>query len=209
MLHKKSYKESDIISIKKKVKRKVSKKRYQHILGVAYTAAALAMRYEEDILKAQIAGVLHDCAKGIRGDKMVELCDHYHITISDVERKNTELLHAKLGGFLAMKRYHIQDKEIIGAILAHTTGHPNMTTLEKIIFIADYIEPGRYKQKNLKMIRYEAFRDLDACLLMILRDTLEYLQETGTEIDPMTQQTYEYYTEQLNKTEKGEKNESI
>ena len=186
-------KSNDIQKLRKKVKRKLDKKRYLHTIGVSYTAAALAMRYGADIKKAQTAGMLHDCDKYMDGHELLEQCERYHISITDVERHNPFLLHAKLGGFFAMKKYHVKDKEIIGAILNHTTGRPNMNLLEKIIFVADYIEPHRDKAPNLNEIRKQAFIDLDAALVSILADTLEYLTSIQVEIDDMTQKTYDYY----------------
>ena len=179
--------------MKKHLKKRLDKPRYEHTLGVSYTAAALAMRYEYDIEKAQIAGLLHDSAKCIPDDRKLQICEKHHIQITDVEKKNPFLLHAKLGAFLAMKKYKIHDKEIISAILNHTTGKPNMSTLDKIIFISDYIEPNRDKAPNLPEIRKLAFENLDAALIKILRDTLEYLEKTDGDVDPMTQKTYEYY----------------
>ena len=99
---------------------------------------------------------------------------------------------------MAMKKFHIQDRDIINAILNHTTGRPDMSELEKIIYIADYIEPGRKQAPNLAEIRRLAFHDLDMALVKILGDTLIYLKESGTEIDPMTQKTYEYYSKTIN-----------
>lgn len=85
------------------------------------------------------------------------------------------------------------DEEVLHAILVHTTGEPGMNLLDKIIYIADYIEPGRDKAKNLPVVRPLCFRDLDAALLKILSDTLDYLKSTGKEIDPLTEQTCQYY----------------
>ena len=97
-----------------------------------------------------------------------------------------------------MEEYHIDDQDIINAIIFHTTGRPDMSRLEKIVFIADYIEPGRNKAKNLSEIRKMAFRDLDSACKMILEDTLEYLKQGEGENDPMTEQTYKYYCEEIN-----------
>lgn len=121
--------------------------------------------------------------------------------MTELEQRNPFLLHAKVGSFLAKNTYGIQDEDILNSILNHTTGRPNMSLLEKIIFIADYIEPSRKQAPNLAQIRALAFQDLDSALRMILRDTLQYLQETGGETDPMTQQTYDFYL----KEEKKEK----
>ena len=117
----------------------------------------------------------------------------YNISISDIERENPYLLHAKLGAFLAMNKYRVDDKDIVSAILYHTTGRPSMSTLEKIIYIADYIEPNRTKAFNLSEVRRIAFVDLDLTMYLILRDTVEYLKKNPKNIDVMTIKAYEYY----------------
>lgn len=186
-----------IASIQKRLKKTLDEDRYIHTLGVSYTACALAMRYEYSITDAQMAGLLHDCAKCIPKEKQVMLCEKHHINISDFEKRNPFLLHAKLGAFFAMRKYGVTNKEIIGSILCHTTGKPNMTLLEKIIYIADYIEPQRVKQPHLPELRKLAFLDIDQALFQILQDTLSYLQLVGGEIDPMTQKAFEYYRDKL------------
>lgn len=183
----------DIKKIKKSMEKTLDSKRYEHTIGVEYTAAALAMRYDVSIEDARIAGLLHDCAKCLSDEKRLSFCEKHNISINVIERKNPSLLHAKVGSFLAMEEYHVENMEIISAILNHTTGRPGMTLLEKIIFIADYIEPGRKQAPNLLEIRKLAFVDLDKALIRILEDTLTYLEDGKGEIDPMTQKTYEYY----------------
>lgn len=185
----------DISKIRKAVEKSQDNKRFEHTLGVAYTAASLAMCYDVDMEEAIVAGLLHDCAKCISNDKKISMCEKRNMNISDVERRNPSLLHAKLGCILAMEEYHIEEMDVLNAIRNHTTGRPNMSTLEKIIFIADYIEPGRNKAKNLDIIRKMAFKDLDQTLLKILTDTLEYLDDSEDEIDDMTQKTYDFYKE--------------
>lgn len=175
--------------------------RYLHTLRVAETAASLAFCHcqkpETDISRAELAGMLHDCAKYYTGEEMISLCEKYNITLSDTEKRNTALIHGKLGAYLARERYGIKNSEICSAISFHTTGKPEMTVLEKIIYIADYIEPGRKmdcRPYPLSEIRKESFRDLDNALLMILTNTVTYLKEsTEEEIDELTIQTYDYY----------------
>ena len=179
--------------IRRAMEKTLDAKRYEHTLGVEYTAAALAMRYGASVKAAQLAGLLHDCAKCLSDDKRLSVCEKHNISISEYERQNPSLLHAKVGSFLAMEEYQVTDSDVIHAILSHTTGRPCMSLLEKIVFVADYIEPGRDRAANLEEIRRMAFVDLDATLLKILQDTLEYLENTGDEIDPMTRKTYEYY----------------
>lgn len=186
-------KTADIKKIRKKMEKTLDPKRFEHTLGVAYTAAALAMCYEVDINKAQTAGLLHDCAKCMSNEKKLLICEKHHIPVNDVEKKNPFLLHAKVGSYVAMKQFGIHDQDIINAILNHTTGRPGMSQLEKIIYIADYIEPGRKQAPNLTQVRRLAFQDLDKALLQILGDTLKYLNSIDSPIDPMTQKTYEFY----------------
>ncbi len=182
-----------IEKIQKKVRRHLDKERYEHTLGVMYTAAALAMRYNADVEAALVAGLLHDCAKCIPGEKKVRMCEKEHLGVSEYERKNTGLLHAKLGAYLARTKYKVGDRQILDAITYHTTGRPKMTILDKIIYIADYIEPNRNTAPNLEKARRLAFEDLDACLCMIVEDSLLYLSTKNAVIDPMTKETFDYY----------------
>ena len=198
-------KNTDIRKIRRAMEKSLVEKRYEHTLGVAYTAAALAMRYGASIESAELAGLLHDCAKGMEEEKSISFCEKHHIGITDVERRKPQLLHAKVGSFLAMNTYKVHDKDVINAILNHTTGRPAMSLLEKIIFVADYIEPGRKQAPHLDEIRRLAFQNLDDALLRILEDTIIYLQNFPDDIDPMTEKTLEYYRkEKLPEKEESE-----
>ncbi|MCL2718448.1 MAG: bis(5'-nucleosyl)-tetraphosphatase (symmetrical) YqeK [Lachnospiraceae bacterium] len=187
----------DINKIRRSVEKTLDPKRYEHTLGVAYTAAALAMRYGADICKAQIAGLLHDCAKCVDHHKKIAICEKNNIEINNIERANPFLLHAKVGSYIATDKHNIADEDIIQAILNHTTGRPAMSLLEKIVYVADYIEPNRLKAPNLTLIRAEAFNDIDKALMLILKDTLVYLDSLNSDIDPKTRQTYEYYVSKV------------
>lgn len=174
-------------------------KRFEHTLGVEFTSAALAMRYGASVKNAQTAGLLHDCAKCLTNKKSVSICQKHNIPMSELEKANPFLLHGKIGAYLAEKKYGIEDQDILNAIHNHTTGRPNMSLLEKIVFIADYMEPGRKHAPNLDEIRRLAFTDLDQALLKILEDTLAYLDSGSGDIDPMTRKTWEYYREYCGK----------
>ena len=187
------YKEFD--HIKEKLQNSLDSARYEHTLGVMYTAGSLAMAHGWDIRQAMLAGLLHDCAKCISLEEMARLCDENNFQISEMERGSKNLLHAKAGAVMAEQEYHINDKEILDAITWHCTGRPNMSTLDKIVYIADFIEPGRDQAKNLDKIRKLAFVDLDACMAQITYDILNYLRSKGYEIDPTTEETYEFYKE--------------
>ena len=182
-----------IQKIKEALKKELSPKRYEHTMGVEYTSTCLAMCYGADIKKARIAGLLHDCAKYLSSEEKLSQCERYGIPVSDHERKNPELLHSKLGACYANELYGVTDTEILSAIIWHTTGCPNMSLLDKIVFIADYMEANRDKAEDLPEVRALAFKDLDACLLLILKDTITYLTKKADVIDPMTQNTYDYY----------------
>lgn len=183
----------ELKKIGKLLEKELDYKRYEHTKGVEYTAASLAMVHGADIQKALYAGLLHDCAKAIEDDEKIKLCEKYGLSVNDTERSNPGLLHAKLGAYLAKSIYEVEDPEILGAIEWHTTGRPGMTLLEKIVFIADYIEPNRKHLDNMDEVRHLAFTDLDGAVLRVLKDTLTYLGEGTKAVDPLTKETYEYY----------------
>lgn len=179
--------------LRKAMREVQTSKRFEHTKGVEYTAAALAMRYGASVEDALTAGLLHDCAKCLTDKELLSACEKHGIDISAVEKKNPSLLHSKVGAFLAQHKYGIQNQDIINAIRNHTTGRKGMSLLEKIVFVADYMEPGRNQAPNLTEIRRLAFEDLNKALVKILEDTLSYLENHGGEIDPQTRETWEYY----------------
>ena len=161
--------------IRKDLKNLLSEKRFEHTLGVEYTSACLAMRYGADMEKARMAGLLHDCAKYLSAEDKIAYSKRYGMPISKYEKKNPELLHAKLGACFANVKYGIADPEILSAITWHTTGKPDMSLLDKIVYVADYLEPNRNQAPNLAEVRELAFKDLDECLCQILEDSIKYL----------------------------------
>ena len=176
-----------------KLKEHLDDARYEHSISVMYTAGAMAMRYGFDLERAMIAGLLHDCAKCVPSSEKIRLCEEYNLGVSEVERKNPGLLHSKLGAYFMETKYGIKDEEMQNAVTYHSTGRPKMTLFDKIIYIADYIEPNRTKAPNLAHIRHLAFVDIDECLYTILEATLDYLKDNKSAIDPLTEQTYLYY----------------
>lgn len=179
--------------IKEQLEKNLDKKRMEHTEGVAYMAAALAMRYGVDIEKAYLAGLLHDCAKCIEKKKQYALCEKYGIELSDSEKENASLVHSKLGAFLAKEKYDVEDEEILSAVQYHTTGRENMTLLEKIIFVADYVEPGRKPIAGLDEIRATIFVDIDVAVYKILRNTIGFLEENNKTIDARSENALLYY----------------
>lgn len=176
-----------------KLKEKLPKRRFEHSVGVEYTAATLAFIHGVDCDRAMVAGLLHDCAKYVPNDKKIRKCEKRGIEITECEYINPDLLHAKLSAVYAKEKYGVEDEEILSAITCHTTGKPGMTTLEKILYIADFIEPNRDMLPEMEIIRKEAYSDLDKCLVHILHNSVNHLSKKGAVIDPLTQETYEYY----------------
>jgi len=178
--------------IKADLKEKLSKKRYEHTLGVAYTAAALAMCYGEDILKAELAGILHDVAKAKKSSELKDDMKGYIDPYTDgdyvalIADKAPQILHAIYAPYLAKRDYKIEDKDILSAIRWHTTGKKDMTMLEKIVFVADYIEPNRKKLPDLDRIRTLSFHDISEAVKVIAKSTIEYLGSQGMYIDKFT-----------------------
>jgi len=187
----------EVKNIKKELKDMLDKSRYEHTIGVSDTAACLAMAYGIDVNKAYLAGLLHDCAKCIDDKKKIKECKENNINLSEYEIKNPSLIHSKLGVVYAKNKFNISDEEILSAICFHTTGKPNMTLLEQIIFVSDYIEPLRDKAPDLDLIRALAFADIDVCTYKILKDTLEYLENKENVIDEQTKITYDFYKKKL------------
>ena len=179
--------------IQEKLKKALDEPRYEHTVGVMYTAGSMAMAFGYSIEIAMLAGLLHDCAKCIPNEEKVRLCEEHGVAISEAEYANQSLLHAKAGAILAKSVYGIEDTEILHAIQVHTTGEPNMSLLDKIIYIADYIEPNRDRAPRLKEMRELAFADIDCCMAEILSDTLAYLQKRNGVIDPLTESAYHFY----------------
>ncbi len=184
----------DLYQMQKKLEKYLDEHRFLHTLGVTYTCASLAMVHDYNLMDAQVAGLLHDSAKCIPNKKKLSMCQEHHIPVTDFERSHPFLLHAKLGAYLAQAKYSVDDPQILSAITWHTTGKPQMSKLEKLLYIADYIEPLRDKARHLDQIRKLAFQDLDLCMYEILRDTLTYLDSGTGEIDEATREAYEYYS---------------
>jgi predicted HD superfamily hydrolase involved in NAD metabolism len=191
--------EYDLKLLQKQMKEALSEDRYEHTIGVMYTAESLAMRYGIDMTKAAVAGLLHDCAKCIPNAQKLKMCKKNDIEISEMEAKNPSLLHAKLGAFLAEEVYGVKDPEILSAINWHTTGKPDMSMLDIIIYMADYIEPNRDKAQNLKEIRKLCFENIEEALYQVLEGTLNYLSGRPDMIDPMTKISYDFYKWKLRK----------
>lgn len=181
--------------LRKTMEKLLPSKRYEHSLSVAYLAVSIAMCYKQDIKKAALAGLLHDCAKYLSDTEIRNECKKYRIEMSDTEQRNPYLLHAKLGAYYAQNNYQITDKEILSAIIFHTTGKSKMTFLEKTIFLADYLELFRKQATipELSELRSMVFSDLDQTVYLVLKNTVQYLKKQSGEIDQTTIFALKYY----------------
>jgi predicted HD superfamily hydrolase involved in NAD metabolism len=168
-----------------KLRQILDKNRYLHSLGVMDTAVKLAKKYNEDTDKASIAGLIHDCAKGLDNEALLKIAGDCGIEISYVHQRQPELLHGPVGACIAEKEFSVRDKEILHAIKYHTTGCENMSMLDKIIYIADYIEPGR-NFPGVNLLREETFTDINKGLLLALDNTIRYVIDRRQLIDDMT-----------------------
>ena len=157
-------------------------KRVRHVVGCSDTAVELARINGEDETTARRAGILHDITKALTDQEQLQLCEKYAIVLSRIERDNPKLLHAKTGASIAREVFGETD-EVYQAIFWHTTGRAGMTKMEKIIYLADYVEPNR-DFKGIEEIRRLAYQNLDDALLLGLRMSIEQLTIRGMEIDP-------------------------
>lgn len=168
------------------LKRRLKPSRYRHSLGVAETAAELAARFGTDIEQARLAGLLHDCAREFSNDSLLEEAEHRGLAIGEVERAMPLLLHAPLGALLVREIYGVEDAAICQAIARHTVGAAGMTPLDKIVWYADMIEPGRdYPQvERLRKLAREA--TLDEMLLVGLSESIIFVVRKQHLIHPDT-----------------------
>ena len=167
--------------------------RFEHSLSVSFISMALAMRYDCDLKKAELAGLCHDAAKRFTDETILKKCDKRGIEISEEEKKALPVLHAIYGAWMAEHKFQIHDPEILSAIRWHTTGKANMSILEKILFVSDYIEPRRSSAPGLEQYRKLAFQDLDLTVYRIAESSLTYLKDKREYIAPRTVEAYEYY----------------
>ena len=184
-----------ILSLEQKLQKVLTPKRYLHTLGVAYLSASLAMCHGISHRDALVAGLLHDCAKNLPEDDMLQQCLTMNLPLSEHEKRIPELIHAAYGAYLAKEEYKIVQEDILLAIRNHTLGRPQMSKLEQIVYLADYLEPERMQPTipSLDELRRIAFQNLDKATYLVSVNSIRYFESTGKDIDPMTYRVYEYY----------------
>jgi predicted HD superfamily hydrolase involved in NAD metabolism len=162
--------------------------RFEHSQGVVKTAVRLAKRHGGDPEQARLAGWLHDCGKALEREDMKPLLAKAGADAG--ERATPALWHAAVGAYLARHEYGVRDAEVLAAIRHHSTGTPKPSLLQKIIFVADYTEPGRPDWPELEKIRPLSAKNLDAAYLEVLKYKLMDLVERGRPVHPRSLAAY-------------------
>ncbi|WP_240371189.1 bis(5'-nucleosyl)-tetraphosphatase (symmetrical) YqeK [Anoxybacteroides rupiense] len=170
------------------VKKQLTEHRYEHTIGVMETAIELARRYGEDEKKAELAAIFHDYAKFRPKEEMKQIILEQNMP-KDLLSYHSELWHAPVGAYLVRTEVGIEDEEILNAIRYHTSGRAEMTLLDKIVYVADYIEPGRIFS-GVDEVRELALKDLDQALIRALQNTIQFLLKKNQPIYPDTIYTY-------------------
>lgn len=159
--------------------------RYNHTLGVAACARELAGIYGIDSRQAELAALLHDCARCMSARELLATAEEQGLAVDELEREIPDLLHGKIGAYFARVRFGVYDLAVLHAIERHTLGAPEMTALDKIIFVADMIEPGR-DFPGVEKLRELARADLDRALLSCFDATIRYVIEKQQYIHPLS-----------------------
>jgi predicted HD superfamily hydrolase involved in NAD metabolism len=173
----------------------LSPKRFEHSYYTAKFAVELARIYGVDVLKAQTAGLLHDCAKGMPQKRLISFCRKNCGKIKKLEeiiKYAPDVLHSFAAAVIAQKRFKIKDNDILNAINNHTIGRENMSALEKIIFVSDAVSYDR-KFRFASKIRKLAKADFDAAFKTVMRNKIEYVLSKGLKLCPQALETWNYY----------------
>ncbi len=160
--------------------------RYAHTMGVRREAVKLAKHYGADEDKASLAGLIHDCCKNKTLQQLLALAEELGVMPDNMQMESGALLHGPVGAAYAKKHFKIDDSEVINAVTCHTTGKANMTLLDKIIYLADYIEPTREEFEGLKELRDIAYVDIDKAMLFALNMSVNHVKSKGEAIHPDT-----------------------
>lgn len=181
----------DYTEILKWLKENLNEERYFHTLGTAECAKGLAEKYNLDCEKAYLAGLLHDCAKCFSNEKLLDII-HKNLDVEECEMLNYKTLHAPVSAYIAQKEFNVTDREILSAIRWHTLGKPEMSDFEKIIFLADKIEPNTRDKEYSDKIRLllDEENGLNKALLKCYKETIKSLVKRDLKICMITIEIY-------------------
>ena len=170
--------------IEAKLKKELDAERYAHTLGVVSAAREMARRFGEDEEKAALAALLHDCAKCMPLGQMQKAAKDE--AVDPMMRESKALMHAVAGRCVARDQYGVEDEDVLSAIRWHTTGRAGMTRLEKIVYLADMIEPGRRTYPGLEALRVLCRQDLDLAMHQALRMSVDHVHDQSKPLHPDT-----------------------
>ncbi|GHT74307.1 hydrolase [Endomicrobiia bacterium] len=178
----------------------LSPKRFEHSCNVAMIAVELASKNNVDLLRAQITGLLHDCAKAMTNEELIDFFKRRKTFewFKEIVKFSPHLLHSFAGEIVAKEEFKIKDKDILNTIRNHTLGRRNMSVLEKIVFVSDSVSHDR-KWKYAKRIRDLAKNDLDKAFFEILKKKVEYVIDSGSWLCPQTVDTWNWYVSNYKK----------
>ena len=182
--------------IKNMIRTMLSPKRYAHSIQVMEASRALAEKYGEDVEKAELAGLIHDCAKDMNKSATFALCKKYDIIIDNIMQRQPEILHGIVGSFLARDLFGVDCPRVLAAVADHTMGRENMDKLSCIVFIADYIEAGR-TFPGVEEIRKAAESSLEEAVVAGIDNTVEHVLKKGGLLHPQTVLTRNWALEQV------------
>jgi len=188
--------------LKEKLKSMVDEKRYLHSLGVAEVAKGLACKYGEEPDKAEIAGLLHDYTKDWSKEKLAEYIKNYNQLSNDLLLYGDKLWHGPVASIVVKEEFNIIDEDMINSIRYHTSAREQMSLLEKIICLADYIEPTR-KYDGVDYLRLLANEDINKALLVALDGTIIHLIKSGDRIYPLTLKARNFLIDEIKQLEGG------
>jgi len=167
------------------IESRLSEKRYQHSVQVADTAQIMAEKFDLNSQKAYLTGLLHDYARDMPFSELIEIAEKNQLMLHPLEKAVPELLHGPVGAFLLLRDMGVQDEEILNAVKHHTLGAVQMSDFEKVIYLADMIEPGR-KYPGVEELRKLAYKNLDQAMLFGLENTIKYCLEKKKILHPQT-----------------------
>ena len=184
-----------IVEIRSRLAKVLHRKRLDHTMLTVCEAVKLAYAFGADPQKARLAALLHDCIK-LPNKELLKYCEEHCYDVTEEERANPYLIHARLGAHLAEAEYGVIDPEVLQAIGNHTLGRVGMTLLDKIIYVADKIEPSR-DFDGVDEIREAAYQDINLGMLQVMRHSVDYTAASGRTINPSTAAVMEYLEKEL------------
>ena len=193
------YMPEDIIAIRQSLGGVLKSRRISHTMLTVREAVRLAARYGVDTKKARLAAILHDCIK-LPNKELIAFAEQNCYDLTPEERQNPYLIHSRLGAVIAMEKYGVNDREVLQAIENHTLGRVGMSMLDKIIYVADKIEPSR-DFEGVDAIREVAYRDINAAMLQVMQHSADYTLASGRSLNPATKAVMDYIKSEINITE--------